>query len=181
LTSEKYAVKGDEGIIWIEFTKTSHNLQKWPSPKGHFYSIEPHKTDVPFHAYFERANANNPIQSSIPSFIKDARELAQRADISAKKAVRTNRLFASIGFLAIAGLIIAGANLAVSTVRDAAQANADARRALRENETLRGELDQSKRQVLELQAKIEALGSRSNATHPAPRDNAPTPPGNDAK
>jgi deoxycytidine triphosphate deaminase len=159
LTSEKYVVKSDEGIIWIEFTKTTHNPWKYPS-QGAFYSIEPHKTDVPFQTYFERANANNPIQSSIPSFIRDARDLARAADASAKRANRTTRIFASIGFLAIAAMIIAGANLAVSVVRDAAQALAEARRALSENESLRRDL--------------ENLRIRSSVTQPPPTQTAPS-------
>ena len=31
LTSKKYEISVEEGIIWIEFTKTSHNGEKWPS------------------------------------------------------------------------------------------------------------------------------------------------------
>jgi deoxycytidine triphosphate deaminase len=145
LTSEKYPINGNEGIIWIEFTKTTHNPDKWPSKRGHFYAIEAHKTDVPIHTYFERANGSNPIQSSIPSFIKDAKEFAQRADVSARKAVRTNRLFASVGILAIAGLIIGAGSTALSVVKDTAQAKAEAERVVRESEVQRGELEQLKR------------------------------------
>jgi deoxycytidine triphosphate deaminase len=39
LTSEIYVIKVDEGIIWIEFTKTSHNRQKWPPHQGEFSSF----------------------------------------------------------------------------------------------------------------------------------------------
>ena len=165
LTSKKYEIKVEEGIIWIEFTKTSHNYDKWPPQKGKFSSIQSHKTDVPFSIYFERANNNNPIQSSIPAAVKDARELAKSADSSARKAVRTNRLFASIGILAIAGLIIGLANLAVSIVRDSAQAGSDAKRALNENDELRRELVLSNRRVMELEGRVKDLGNRANSTN----------------
>jgi deoxycytidine triphosphate deaminase len=171
LTSKKYVVEVEEGIIWIEFTKTSHNEHKWPSDKGKFFPIQRHKTDVPSSAYFERANQNNPIQSSIPSAVKDARELARRADASAKKAVRTNRLYASIGVLAIAGLMIGLGNLAISIVRDAAQAAAESRRALGENEAMRRDLELSNRKIMELENRISALGDKLNSVPPSPPKN----------
>jgi deoxycytidine triphosphate deaminase len=173
LTSKKYLIKVDEGIIWIEFTKTSHNEEKWPSDRGKFFPIQGHKTDVPFSTYFERANQNNPIQSSIPSAVKDARELARSADASAKKAVRTNRLYASIGILAIAGLMIGLANLAVSIVRDAAQAASESRRALGENEALRRDLALSDHKIMELENRVNGLGDKLN---PTPQLNGVQPP-----
>lgn len=166
LTSEKYVIKVDDGIIWIEFTKTSHNKEKWPPHQGKFSPIQIHKTDVPFSAYFERANQNNPIQSSIPSAVKDARELARGADASARKAVRTNRLYASIGVLAIAGLLIGLANFAVSLVRDAVQATSEARRALGENEALKRELAASDRRILELENRVNGMGDKLNLVWP---------------
>jgi len=166
LTSKKYVITVDEGIIWIEFTKTSHNEKKWPSARGKFFPIQGHKTDVPFSTYFERANQNNPIQSSIPSAVKDARELARSADASAKKAVRTNRLYASIGVLAIAGLMIGLGNLAISIVRDAAQAAAESRRALGENEALRRDLELSNRKIMELENRVSGLGDKLNPIPP---------------
>jgi len=169
LTSKRYVIKVDEGIIWIEFTKTSHNEEKWPARMGKFTPIQHHKTDVPFSTYFERANQNNPIQSSIPSAVKDARELARSADVSAKKAVRTNRLYASIGVLAIAGLMIGLASLAISIVRDAAQASSEARRALGENEALKRELVISDRRIMELENRVNSMGDKLN---PAPRPNS---------
>ena len=166
LTSKKYIIKADEGIIWIEFTKTSHNEKEWPARKGRFFPIQGHKTDVPFSIYFERANQNNPIQSSIPSAVKDARELARSADASAKKAVRTNRLFAGIGVLAIAGLMIGLVNLGVSIVRDAAQAASEARRALGENEALRRDLVLSERKIMDLENRVNGLGDKLNPNPP---------------
>jgi deoxycytidine triphosphate deaminase len=174
LTSKKYVIKIDEGIIWIEFTKTSHNSDKWPAARGSFSPIQSHKTDVPYWTYFERANQNNPIQSSIPSAVKDARELARSADTSAKKAVRTNRLYASIGILALAGLMIGLANITVSIVRDSAQAASEARRALGENEALKRELALSDRKIIELESRVNGLSDRFNPM-PAPQDGTQSP------
>jgi deoxycytidine triphosphate deaminase len=176
LTSKKYVIKVGEGIIWIEFTKTSHNQKKWPSDKGKFFPIEGHKTDVPFSTYFERANQNNPIQSSIPSAVKDARELAKSANASAKKAVRTNLLYSSIGVLAIAGLMIGLGNLAISIVRDAAQAAAESRRALGENEALRRDMELSNRKIMELENRIGNLGDKLNPIPPLSPCSAPKNP-----
>ncbi|PDT72758.1 hypothetical protein CO675_34105 [Bradyrhizobium sp. C9] len=161
LTSKKYEIDISEGIIWIEFTKTTHNSEKWPAARGAFFPIQQHKTDVPFSTYFERASKNNPIQSSIPLAVKDARELARSADSSAKKAVRTNRLFASIGVLAIAGLIMGLVNLAVSVVRDSSQSGADSRRALSENDALRREQSQLLSRITELERRLKELGDRT--------------------
>jgi deoxycytidine triphosphate deaminase len=181
LTATKYVI--DDGVIWIEFTKTTHNSKEWPSAGSVFYSIERYKTDVPFERYFERANRNNPIQSSIPAAITETRDQARSAAVSAKRAVRTNALFAGIGIVALAGLLIGASNLAVSVVRDAAQAAAEARRvakendalkveidgATRQNDALKSEIDGAKRQILELQGKFEALRSQP------PRQGAPRP------
>ena len=107
--------------------------------------------------------------------MKDARELARSADSSAKKAVRTNRLYASIGILALAGLLIGLANLSVSIVRDSAQAASDARRALGENDALKRELALSDRKILELEARINGLNDKSNQV-PSPQNGSQTAP-----
>jgi hypothetical protein len=177
LTSKKYVIKIDDGIIWIEFTKTSHNKEKWPAHVGKFSPIQSHKTDVPFSTYFERANQNNPIQSSIPSAVKDARELARSADASAKN-VRTNRLYTSIGVLALAGLMIGLANLAIPIVRDATQAASEARRALGENEALRRELVLSGRRIMELENRVNSMGDKLN---PVPQVNGTQSPSSGPK
>jgi deoxycytidine triphosphate deaminase len=69
LTSDSYRISGNEGLIWIEFTKTSMRVEGADPQyrrRGTFYTIEGHKTDVPAETYFARANQNNPIRSSIP-------------------------------------------------------------------------------------------------------------------
>jgi deoxycytidine triphosphate deaminase len=174
LTATPYEIKANEGIIWIEFTKTTHS-PKWPSVRGHFRTIESHKTDVKFERYFELANKNNPIQSSIPSAIKETRDEARKAAVSASRAVRTNRVFASIGILALAGLLIGAISLGVSVVRESASAGSDARAALRQSEAMKSEIDHSKEQIMELRAQIEALRNKSTSAQPSPGTGAPLP------
>jgi deoxycytidine triphosphate deaminase len=157
LTSDKYELQIEKGMIWIEFTKTTHNVAQWPSAKGEFFSIEAKKTDLSFETYFERANSNNPIQSSIPAAVKEARDSSKRAAMDAHKAARTNKVFASIGFLAIVGMVLAAAGLAVSIVRDAAEASAEAQKA-----TIR--VDELSRRLEDTRLQLDLLDRRTKDT-----------------
>jgi deoxycytidine triphosphate deaminase len=173
LTMKPYVVKGEEGIIWIEFTKTTHNSEKWLPQRGQFQAIEQHKTDVSPEVYFERANANNPIQSSIPYYIKDANQKANAAAASAKKAARTNLFFASLGFFAILGMILAAANFAIGVVKDTTQSSKDANQALTDGRRLSGEnaelrrtLEDTRQQLQELKTNVETLRQRVDTRPP---------------
>jgi hypothetical protein len=108
--------------------------------------------------------------------VKDARELARSADASARKAVRTNRLYASIGVLAIAGLLIGLANFAVSLVRDAVQATSEARRALGENEALKRELVAAGHRIMELENRVNGIGDKLNLVLPQTPSSSPKGP-----
>src|SRR5271169_6355237 len=67
LTSGSYRIRGNEGLIWIEFTKTAPEIVRKASPRyarrGTFHPIEPYKTDKPIDYYFQRANDLQPIRS----------------------------------------------------------------------------------------------------------------------
>jgi hypothetical protein len=182
LTAQPYEISGGEGIIWIEFTKTTHNEKEWPARWGKFHPIEQHKTEVGFETYFERASKNNPIQSSIPTAIKEANERSRDAQRSARRAVRTNRLFAGLGVFTLLGAVLAtvltlhsyfqqiNANIIAvdsltSTVSTgAAVATADLRKAMQDTEALKKETDErrkdaddSKQQIRELQENFQRL------------------------
>jgi type VI protein secretion system component VasK len=127
--------------------------------------LEPHKRDVGFETYFERASGNNPIRSSIPQFIRDARERANQAERSARRAQRTVQLFAGIGIVAIAGAAVAVdvglhsyfgqmTSLADSVQKDASQAGADAKRALDERGDLKKALDAANQRIESLEADV---------------------------
>jgi deoxycytidine triphosphate deaminase len=161
LTSDDYEIGGDEGLIWIEFTKTSRRSDASTQK----VELEPHKRDVGFETYFERASGNNPIRSSIPQFIRDARERANQAERSARRAQRTVQLFAGIGIVAIAGAAVAVdvglhsyfgqmTSLADSVQKDASQAGADAKRALDERGDLKKALDAANQRIESLEADV---------------------------
>lgn len=155
LTSAPYRIR--RGVIWFEFTKTS--AISTPPP-----DFEKRKRDVGWETYFERASGNNPIQSSIPLAVRDAQLSASQAKADARKAARTNLFFASIGFLAILGMIIAAANFGVSVIRDVSQVSkeagqnmAETRRLSTESDVMRKDLDETKRQLQEIQPRLQDL------------------------
>lgn len=146
LTSDPYSIRGDEGLIWIEFTKTSHKAKAAPvkgGPRDVFDRTESRKNDRPPEYYFNRASNNRPIQSSIPLVVADANKLAQSASDAAERAKRSNQIFVGAGLLAIAGLVIgifafletvksnviAAYNLAATVSSNATQAASDAKHA----------------------------------------------------
>jgi deoxycytidine triphosphate deaminase len=82
LTSDPYEIAGDEGLIWIEFTKTSLRVSEAEPEylrRADFRPIEQRKTDVPPEVYFEKANGNNPVRSSIPDAIRQSADRASKA------------------------------------------------------------------------------------------------------
>ncbi len=110
LTDQDYEISQDEGLIWIEFTKTSHRMPALLPDKGTDHgetiaTIEAHKKNRGTEYYFEKANHNNPIRSSIGGVIADLQKTAISAERSAKRAERASKLFLTIGFLGVAALV----------------------------------------------------------------------------
>ena len=158
LTSDEYTIRGDEGLIWIEFTKTSHKPPSAPvrnAPQDKFEMTEARKNDQLPEYYFDRASKNRPIQSSIPLVVADARKLAQSASKAAQRAERSNRIFVGAGLLAIAGTVvalfsffeavkanaIAAYTLAATVTATVTQAATDAKRAQDDLKDLRTQWD----------------------------------------
>ena len=109
LTSDDYTIRGDEGLIWMEFTKTSHRALESPvtgAPIDTFDQTPIRKNDQPPEYYFDRASKNRPIRSSIPVAVADTKKIAVNAVSAAKRAERSNRLFVGAGVLTIVGLVI---------------------------------------------------------------------------
>ncbi len=110
LTAEDYRIRGSEGLIWAEFTKTSWSAgerEADPDAFGEdFRPTDPKKTDLPVEMYFEKANQNRPIESSIPDAISTAKSLAVKASADAEIAKKANGFFAGVGVLAILALLI---------------------------------------------------------------------------
>ena len=157
LTSDPYTIRGDEGLIWMEFTKTSHIASNAPvtnAPQDEFEVTDPKKNNQPPDYYFDRANKNRPIRSSIPVVVADAERLARNAVSAAKRAEWTNRIFVGAGILAIAGIVVglfslltavnsnvvASHNLVKNVSDQARQAASDAKRAEDDIKGLRSQI-----------------------------------------
>ena len=157
LTSEAYRIRGNEGLIWVEFTKTAATVKSAEPPyirRGQLRPMEDHKADPSISSYFQRANEGKPIRSSVPEAVKDATVRAERAEKAAVSARNASRVFAGIGIFAIVALGVALFALfaqiygnfystvalasTVSTTAD--QAKADAIRAITASQALRQEL-----------------------------------------
>ncbi|MGY3506753.1 dCTP deaminase domain-containing protein [Bradyrhizobium sp. USDA 4471] len=158
LTSDEYTIRGDEGLIWMEFTKTSHKAKEGVvrnQVEEKFEATEARKNDQPPEYYFDRASKNRPIRSSIPGVVAEARSQAKEAVDAASRAERTNRIFVGGGLLAVAGLVIglfsffesvkanviAAYSLASSVSAVATQAGADAKKAQDDIKDLRTTVD----------------------------------------
>lgn len=186
LTSDEYTIRADEGLIWMEFTKTSpfaKDAGLTDCPRDEFKATEPQKNNQPPEYYFDRASKNRPIRSSIPVVVADAERLARSAVDSAQRAEVANRIFVGAGILAIAGAIVAlyslvtgvnanvlaTHNLIKSVSDQAGQALSDARRADDGTKALRSqveaadlphtadELQRLRAQLDDAKAQIEAL------------------------
>lgn len=104
LTSTDYQLNTEDALIWIEFTKTS--FRRWPtepfaSVPQNFYAFPENKKNKDPDYYLSKANDGEPIRSSIPGVINDARRAARRAE----------RLIFGIGFVVFLGVVIALAAL----------------------------------------------------------------------
>jgi len=124
LTTNTYTFRAGEGLIWIEFTKTSPN-QIWhrnedANPRiGPYVSFPPQKRNLSPGAYFAKASQNSPIRSSIPAAIHEGRLSAQTARDAATEAAREARALerrtVRIGILSFVALALALAGVTYQT------------------------------------------------------------------
>lgn len=187
LTSDPYEISADEGLIWIEFTKTSRGKDAGAGSQGEFHPIEPRKTDRDPEYYFEKASNNNPIRSSIPIGISEARDRASKAEISAREAEGAarsakgyNTVLSTIGAVAIfaavvalhslfssmTGNFMATTTLAGSVGKEAAVATVRAQEAVDQVEQLRVELNAAINQMEEMQNQIEEISDGLGKAQP---------------
>jgi deoxycytidine triphosphate deaminase len=189
LTSESYRIRGGEGLIWIEFTKTAPAIVRPADPpysrRGVFHALEPYKTDREINYYFQRANEGRAIRSSIPQAIENAASSAEAAATSAENAaasaVRISRIYTGIGIgaaLAIVITLIIGLHqyfgqiqgnvettqtLAGNIATVADQAKADAARALDDATALRRDLATATAQIDDLRNQLGAVSRELSA------------------
>lgn len=168
LTSEAYRIRGNEGLIWIQFTKTAAKVETAQPPyrrRGVLHPMEDRKADVSISSYFQRANERKPIRSSIPEAVRDATFRAEQAEKSAAQAVLAANRIRNIGFIAAVALLVAvvigfytyfaqlygdiQASLALaSTVStNASQALAYATRSTENEQVLRRDLEAAREQI----------------------------------
>jgi len=145
LTTNRYHFRCGEGLIWIEFTKTSalppaHRvpLDEELAQHGQFQSFPQEKHNLPPEEYLRRASPHSPIRSSIPQALQEGQQAAVRAAAGARATARSvrrmRRWFFGVSLLGVAGLLIALAAAVVPTwslVSDAVNIVNDAQTQLR--------------------------------------------------
>jgi deoxycytidine triphosphate deaminase len=201
LTSESYRIRGGEGLIWIEFTKTAPAIVRPADPsylrRGVFHALEPYKTDREINYYFQRANEGRAIRSSIPQAIENAASSAKAAATSAENAaasaVRISQIYTGIGTgaaLAIVITLIIGLHqyfgqiqgnvettqtLAGNIATVADQAKRDASRALDDAAALRRDLATATAQIDDLRNQLGAVSRELSALRPSAPASIPPP------
>ncbi|QWG13410.1 hypothetical protein KMZ29_01265 [Bradyrhizobium sediminis] len=103
LTSSPYNLNTNDALIWIEFTKTTFGAARTedqPADLKKFVGFPPNKRNMTPDDYLRKANGGNPIRSSIPDAVGDARR-------SAKSAERWSKTIAGIGFAGFVALVVA--------------------------------------------------------------------------
>ncbi len=166
LTTNPYRFKVGEGLIWIEFTKTSplpkqeagmEQAAQRLSRHGEYVRFPEKKKNFAPEQYLEKAASNNPIRSSIPEAVRESKEAslssaryseesansAQEAERSAER-MYTFVMGASVAGLAVLLLALAGLWLTTwSLLQDANSVVVAAQQQLREEAEKRQ--DQTKR------------------------------------
>jgi deoxycytidine triphosphate deaminase len=179
LTSDSHRIRGNEGLIWIEFTKTSASVRRAvPSytRRGRLVDMDPLKTDVSVETYLQRANDGRPILSSIPEAMRESAVKAEQAATDAENARqaarRTGLIYSSIaGITAVAliatlifmlhqylGQVYANVqttlSLASGITTNSDQAKADAARAIEDEQALKQNLEIARTQIEDLRGQL---------------------------
>lgn len=111
LTDQEYHISTDEGLIWIEFTKTSalhegQGVPKRPTTLAVPIGL-PGNTQKTFEQHLFKASSGFPIRSSLPTTIKQVKDTAEAAD-------RRSKLLQGIGIFALVGFVISLVSVFVS-------------------------------------------------------------------
>ena len=117
LTTNPYRFRFGEGLIWVEFTKTSI-YSKWSQDekaiagltrRGTFHPFPTNKNDMQPEDYLRKSSPHRPIRSSIPEVGRESREYATRAKEIAEAVEKQVKNYSYIGaaalILTIVGLI----------------------------------------------------------------------------
>jgi len=104
LTSSEYRLNTNDALIWIEFTKTTYGTtlkEKEASKDRMFAEFPVGKKDKSAKYYFYKASQGAPIQSSIPTSVKQAAESARKSE---KAAATSRNVIVGAAIIAIAGI-----------------------------------------------------------------------------
>jgi deoxycytidine triphosphate deaminase len=194
LTSQSYSLNAEDGVVWIEFAKTSHSKARRPAQRRVFHAADDASTRASpgrdagsakgDKAIVDKASVDNPVQSSIPVAIRDATGRAEAR--SARQAKWAAGVLAVIGVLTIAGAVYAtmltlqlhfeklNADVVAANSLAAAAAK-EAAAATQKSELLTRELAESRLALVNLQAEIARIREEVKAK-PEPAQASPAPP-----
>ena len=189
LTSQSYSLNAEDGVVWIEFAKTSHSEARRPAQRRVFHAADEVKARAPAErdagkAQGDKTSVDNPVQSSIPVAIRHATGRAEAR--SARQAKWAAGVLAVIGVLTIAGAVYAtmltlqlhfeklNADVVAANSLAAAAAK-EATAATQKSELLTRELAESRLALANLQAEIERIREQVKAK-PEPAQATPAPP-----
>jgi deoxycytidine triphosphate deaminase len=179
LTANKYRFKGTDGFIWVEFTKVSPNALWKGTPglerHGQFKPFPTRKINMTEEYYFKRANNNNPIQSSIPGEVKEAKEIASGAQKVASDTKNYLDTLKKVGWISLLAIFVSAAIALIpiySLVNDSVNYVKNAR------EEIRNELVELKALKKELRDRIdkEKKSGQTAQQDASPKQGAQVPP-----
>lgn len=141
LTDQEYHISTDEGLIWVEFTKTS------TLHVGKTFSLVPTTLEVPpelpkntqkgIEEHLFKASAGFPIRSSLPTALKEVKETAETAD-------RRSKLLQGIGILALVSFVIGLTSVFISILSLLSSTNSQMRTLTEKVAKLEEKADQTK-------------------------------------
>lgn len=126
LTDEDYKIPSDEGLIWLEFTKTTADIggdKSGADPLGgkEFWDISKYLVKASRQFGLDPDRPSVPIRSSLPTMFDKANSSAKAAEIAAKASKKYSRNAAIINFISAFSAAVAIAALIATfifSVRD---------------------------------------------------------------
>jgi deoxycytidine triphosphate deaminase len=143
LTSTDYNLDTNQPLVWLEFIKTTFGFRPTEaeaSAKRYFVGLPAAKLNLTADAYLRKANAGNPIRSSLPAAVTDARTSAQQAASWVRNL--------ALGVLA--GIVVTVLGLAVALFTYLGQVHALSQNAQAASEAVNGRLDSLYKDLREL-------------------------------
>lgn len=157
LTDSDYEFRTEEGLIWIEFTKTTFDFkptEKHASEIRHFQHFPSKKCDQKPEDYIEKASGGNPIRSSLTR-IEEASDRAENNSKNAEEiAKKTERNLRNIGLaaaivaaLALAPIFISGYSLVMDSITLSASISGEVTDVKLQTQKIQNELEKIKVEI----------------------------------